>query len=99
MSGEYEAIRQKSEAAYNHLKDAVSDKAAAAGILQDAHALMDDCNACRNPRTIEDRIKQIIQALKGMSHTGSTVMPSDRAVAMTQMFEGLQVQVKQMPTY
>jgi hypothetical protein len=99
MTAEYQALRQRAEAAYNHLKDAVSDKAAAGGCIENAHLVMDDCDASRNPRSIEDRIKQIIQSLKGISHTGSPAMPADRAVAMTRLFEDLQMQVKRMPNY
>lgn len=99
MTAEYQALRQRAENAYNRLKDACSDKAAASGVVEEAHMVMDDCDASRNPRSIDARIKGIVLKLKGISHDGAPAMPADRAVSMTKLFEDLQLQVRRMSNY
>lgn len=78
----------------NDLMDAPTDPAARS-LTREVQGLEDDLQMSKNPRTIEDRVKRIIQLLKGDARS-SRVMNYEHLAMLEQWFENLRVSLRKM---
>lgn len=78
----------------NDLMDAPKDPAAQQ-LAREVQGLEDDLQVSKNPRTIEDRVKRILQIIRGNAKS-ARIMNYEHLDMLEQWFETLRQQLRKM---
>lgn len=98
MSPEYQNLRGQADKIWFDFNDKVDDKSAAGGLEREIRGVVDDFEQQKNPRSIEDRVKRVIDQLEDM-RSGGTVMDAGDADDLVDKFEELRQDLRRLPNY
>lgn len=98
MSPEYQNLRQVADKLYYRFNDVVDDKNAAAGLASDVRNVVEDFDQQKKPRSIDDRIKRVIDQLSNI-RTDGAVMDSGDADDLRDRYEDLREELRGLDNY
>jgi hypothetical protein len=101
MDDDYQRLRQDADKLFYHFKDHVDDKSsdAAQSLEKDVRAIVDDFEAQKKPRSIEDRIKRVQQTLRSLDNAASPVMDAGDIDELVDQYEDLRQDLRELDNY
>lgn len=98
MSPEYQRLRQTADRLYYRFNDVVDDKGAAAGLASEARNVVEDFDQQKKPRSIDDRVKRVIEQL-GHIRADGAVIDSGDADDLRDRYEDLREELRGLDNY
>lgn len=98
MSPEYKALRSSADKLFYRFNDVCDDRAAAAGMASEVREVVEDFERNKNPHSIEDRVKRLIEELKRTRSAGHPISSGD-ADELVQHYEELRAEIRRLPNY
>jgi hypothetical protein len=98
MNPEYKDLRIKADKIFYRCNDVLDDKGAAGSLTGEVRNVVEDFEQGKNPRSIEDRIKRIIEQLKDIRSQGQ-IMDTGDADDLIDRYEELREELRGMSNY
>lgn len=99
MSPEYESLRSQADKLFYRFNDVVDDKAAAGALLGNVRNVVEEFEMNKNPHSIEDRVKNIIEEVKQIARGETQIMDRGNAEELVHSYEKLREQIRGLPNY
>lgn len=98
---EYKAAQSQAGSLQLKFRDSLDDKSSplARSLESEIQAVVDDLQVERNPRGIEDRIKQVQRLLKDTQHAETPIISPDAMNFLHERFEALRMELRKLPNY
>jgi hypothetical protein len=100
MNDDYQRLSREADKLFHYFNDVVDNHPAAARIASDAQNVREDFEQIKGPRSVEDRIKRVIEELKQLKHgnDGST-MDFGAIDDLIDKYEELREEVRDLDNY
>lgn len=98
MNDEYKQLRSIADKIYYRFNDVLDDSGAAGSLAGEVRNIVEDFEQQKNPRSIEDRIKRVIEHLKDIRSDGA-VMDSRDADDLIDRYEDLRQDIRGLSNY
>jgi hypothetical protein len=101
MDQQYKNALKVAESLEFKIKDYLDDKShnTAQTLTEEARQLVDDLEVKKNPRSVEGRVKSIMQTLKSVRGFASVVMDPDHAEHLYREYEKLMMSLRKFDNY
>lgn len=99
MNPEYKALRQRADELFHHCEDRVDDKGAAGGLLNSMRQVTEEFEMSKNPHTIEEQVKHIIESLHGLMGQEAIVMDYGHVEELIHDYESLRQAIQRLSNY
>ena len=98
MNDEYKQLRGFADKIFYRFNDVLDDRNAAGGLAGEVRNVVEDFEQQKNPRSIEDRIKRLIDQLKAARSSGQ-IMDSGDADDLIDRYEELRQRIRELSNY
>lgn len=98
MNPDYQRLRQVADRLYYRFNDVVDDKNAAASLAREVRNVVEDFDQQKKPRSIDDRVKNVIGQLEQIRSSGTAISPSD-ADDLRDRYEDLRRDLRDLENY
>jgi chaperonin cofactor prefoldin len=99
MNPEYQRLRDQADQLFHRFNDVVDDKGATGTLLGNIRNVVEEFEASKNPHSIEDRVKNIIEELKEFRSEGNQAMETGHAEELIADYEKLREQIRDLSNY
>jgi hypothetical protein len=99
MNPEYQRLRQQADQLFHHFNDFVNDRPATGTLLGNIRNVVEEIEMNKNPHSIEDRVKNVIEELKQFRHDGEQAMATGHADQLIEDYEELRKQIHELSNY
>lgn len=99
MNDDYKRLRSQADRIWHRFNDDVDSRSAAAGIERNVREVVEDFERQREPRSIEDRIKTVIQQLKNLRETGPETIDFGDIDEIVDQYEDLRRDLRDLENY
>lgn len=99
MSPDYQNLRGVADKLFYRFKDVVDDTAAASGLAGEVRNIVEDFEMNKNPHSIEDRIKRVIESLKELRRGDSNTMDFGDVDELIDQYEDLRESLRDSDNY
>lgn len=99
MDQNYQELRRQADRLWHRCNDCVDDKNAARSLLDETRNVVEDFEMNKKPRSIDDRIKRVIQELEELKRGGSEVMDFGDIDELRDGYEELREDLRKLPNY
>ena len=98
MNPDYQRLRSEADKLFYRFKDVLDDPAAAGGLAGEVRNVVEDFEQNKKPRSIEDRIKRVIDHLERVRSEGSVISSGD-ADDLVDRYEDLRRELRKLDNY
>jgi hypothetical protein len=99
MNPEYQQLRQLADQLFHRFNDVVDDKGATGTLLGNIRNVVEEFEMSKNPHSIEDRVKNIIEELKDFRREDVQVMDTGHADQLIEGYEQLREHIRKLSNY
>lgn len=99
MNPEYQALRSIADKLFYRFKDVTDDRAASSSIASEVRNVVEDFEMNKNPHSIEDRVKRIIEGLRNIDDHSNSTMDSGHVDELTEAYEDLREHIRKLSNY
>jgi hypothetical protein len=99
MNPEYQRLRQQADHLFHRFNDALSDKSRAGSLASNVRNVVEDIEMQKNPHSIEDRVKRVVEGIKELYHADDGVMPLGHCEELKREYEDLRKEVRELSNY
>lgn len=98
---QYEQGQRKAKELENRISDCLDDRAhpLSRRVIEESRRIEDDFQTHRNPRSIEDRIKQFLHVFEELRRFETPIMDSQDARWLHDQYEHLQMSLRKFENY
>jgi hypothetical protein len=98
MNPDYKELRSQADRLHYRFNDVCDDKNAAAGMAGEVRNVVEDFEMNKSPRSIDDRVKRLLEELKRARSSGQPISSTD-ALDLIQHYEQLREELHRLPNY
>lgn len=99
MNADYQRLRQQADHLFHRFNDVVDDRAAAGSIAGNIRNVVEDFEMNKNPHSIEDRVKRVVEDLKGLRHGDGATMDFGDVDELIDSYEDLREDIRDLDNY
>lgn len=98
MSQDYKDLRSQADRIFYRFNDVLDDRGAAGSLASEVRNVVEDFDMQKAPRSVEDRIKRLVEQLKRVRSEGK-IMDAGDADDLIDRYEELREQLRRLPNY
>lgn len=99
MSPEYQRLRQQADRLWHRFNDTVDDKDLARGLEKEIRAVVEDFEQGKKPRSIDDRVKRVLQLIHEFKDAGPEAMDFGDLDDLHDGYEDLRGELRDLDNY